>query len=89
MPSTPLDSPAFDPAAAHPGITSAGSAHIMFDLCNTMLTAGEDVCLGRKLPWLTLMEEVLLLGIKDKQGYLSFWNANILWIGIIRDPVKC
>ncbi len=23
------------------------------------------------------MEEVLLLGIKDKQGYLSFWNDNI------------
>lgn len=28
-------------------------------------------------PKLTLMEEVLLLGIKDKQGYLSFWNDNI------------
>jgi Golgi phosphoprotein 3 len=24
-----------------------------------------------------LMEEVLLLGLKDKQGYLSFWNDNI------------
>ncbi|KAJ3505015.1 hypothetical protein NM208_g16252 [Fusarium decemcellulare] len=23
------------------------------------------------------MEEVLLLGLKDKQGYLSFWNDNI------------
>ncbi|EEB06475.1 hypothetical protein SJAG_01516 [Schizosaccharomyces japonicus yFS275] len=28
-------------------------------------------------PKLTLMEEVLLLGIKDKQGYLSFWNDSI------------
>lgn len=28
-------------------------------------------------PKLTLMEEVLLLGLKDKQGYLSFWNENI------------
>ncbi|CAG8622047.1 17030_t:CDS:2 [Gigaspora margarita] len=28
-------------------------------------------------PNLTLMEEVLLLGLKDKQGYLSFWNDNI------------
>ncbi|KAI0074237.1 Golgi phosphoprotein 3 [Panus rudis PR-1116 ss-1] len=26
---------------------------------------------------LTIMEEVLLLGLKDKQGYLSFWNDNI------------
>ncbi|THU93481.1 Golgi phospho protein 3 [Dendrothele bispora CBS 962.96] len=29
------------------------------------------------MPKLTIMEEVLLLGIKDKQGYLSFWNDNI------------
>ncbi|GMM33593.1 Vps74 protein [Saccharomycopsis crataegensis] len=28
-------------------------------------------------PLLTLMEEVLLMGIKDKEGYLSFWNDNI------------
>ncbi|KAG0250907.1 hypothetical protein BG011_007986 [Mortierella polycephala] len=28
-------------------------------------------------PKFTLMEEVLLLGLKDKQGYLSFWNDNI------------
>ncbi|KAK6458091.1 vacuolar protein sorting-associated protein 74 [Scheffersomyces xylosifermentans] len=30
-----------------------------------------------KLPLLTLMEEVLLIGLKDKEGYLSFWNDNI------------
>ncbi|KAF8971004.1 hypothetical protein BGZ46_010358 [Entomortierella lignicola] len=28
-------------------------------------------------PRFTLMEEILLLGLKDKQGYLSFWNDNI------------
>lgn len=28
-------------------------------------------------PTLTLMEEVLLLGLKDRQGYLSFWNDSI------------
>lgn len=28
-------------------------------------------------PKLSLMEEILLLGLKDKQGYLSFWNDNI------------
>ncbi|KAK9462670.1 Golgi phosphoprotein 3-domain-containing protein [Lipomyces oligophaga] len=28
-------------------------------------------------PRLTLMEEILLMGLKDKQGYLSFWNDNI------------
>ncbi|KAK9474769.1 Golgi phosphoprotein 3-domain-containing protein [Dipodascopsis tothii] len=30
-----------------------------------------------KQPRLTLMEEILLMGLKDKQGYLSFWNDNI------------
>lgn len=30
-----------------------------------------------KQPKLTLMDEVVLLGLKDKQGYLSFWNDNI------------
>jgi Golgi phosphoprotein 3 len=65
------------------------------------LEAGEDARVGGKLPRLTLMEEVLLLGIKDKQGYLSFWNDNISYalrgcilielalrrrIGIVRDP---
>ncbi|AOA64012.1 PtdIns4P sensor [Komagataella phaffii] len=28
-------------------------------------------------PMLTLMEEVLLIGLKDREGYLSFWNDNI------------
>ncbi|KAJ7261094.1 hypothetical protein C8J57DRAFT_1514320 [Mycena rebaudengoi] len=37
----------------------------------------ESAALGGSVPKLTLMEEVLLLGIKDKQGYLSFWNDNI------------
>jgi hypothetical protein len=65
------------------------------------LEAGEDARVGGKLPRLTLMEEVLLLGIKDKQGYLSFWNDNISYalrgcilielalrrrIGVVRDP---
>ena len=40
--------------------------------------ANEDEAkIGGKVPRLTIMEEVLLLGIKDRQGYLSFWNDNI------------
>lgn len=31
-------------------------------------------------PRLTLMEEILLLGLKDSQGYLSFWNDNISYV---------
>ncbi|KAJ7261118.1 hypothetical protein C8J57DRAFT_1514348 [Mycena rebaudengoi] len=40
------------------------------------LLAGEPR-FGGSVPKLTLMEEVLLLGLKDKQGYLSFWSDNI------------
>ncbi|KAJ3343648.1 hypothetical protein HDU93_007529 [Gonapodya sp. JEL0774] len=29
---------------------------------------------------LTILEEILLLGIKDEQGYLSFWNDNISYV---------
>ncbi|KAJ3179559.1 hypothetical protein HDU87_002765 [Geranomyces variabilis] len=29
---------------------------------------------------LTLLEEVLLMGLKDAQGYLSFWNDNISYV---------
>ncbi|KAI8365397.1 Golgi phosphoprotein 3-domain-containing protein [Radiomyces spectabilis] len=36
-----------------------------------------DVDDEKQTPKLTLMEEVLLLGLKDKQGYLSFWNDSI------------
>ncbi|KAI9254287.1 Golgi phosphoprotein 3-domain-containing protein [Sporodiniella umbellata] len=36
-----------------------------------------DIDETKSSPKLTLMEEVLLLGLKDKQGYLSFWNDSI------------
>lgn len=49
------------------------------------------------------MEEILLLGLKDRQGYLSFWNDNISYtlrgcilielalrrrIAITKDPMR-
>ena len=33
-------------------------------------------------PLLTLMEEVLLLGLKDNEGLLSFWNDNISYVTV-------
>ncbi|SNX84951.1 probable VPS74 - protein involved in protein-vacuolar targeting [Melanopsichium pennsylvanicum] len=54
-------------------------------------------------PRLTMMEEILLLGLKDRQGYLSFWNDNISYtlrgcilielalrrrIAITKDPMR-
>jgi len=38
---------------------------------------GEEEEDGSKYGRLTLMEEVLLLGIKDREGYTSFWNDCI------------
>ncbi|KND03599.1 uncharacterized protein SPPG_01074 [Spizellomyces punctatus DAOM BR117] len=40
----------------------------------------DDDSKGGKGPKLTLLEEVLLLGLKDAQGYLSFWNDNISYV---------
>ncbi|KAJ6570586.1 Golgi phosphoprotein 3-domain-containing protein [Mycena vulgaris] len=97
--SPPLD--ADNPSSAHAGSAFAGGARVAYDPRDLLLEAGEDARVGGKLPRLTLMEEVLLLGIKDKQGYLSFWNDNISYalrgcilmelalrrrIGIVRDP---
>ncbi|WVQ75846.1 hypothetical protein IAR50_005479 [Cryptococcus sp. DSM 104548] len=63
----------------------------------------ENVDEKDQMPRLTLMEEVLLLGLKDKAGYLSFWNDNISYalrgcilielalrgrIAMVRDPAR-
>lgn len=37
----------------------------------------DDEDISSKQERLTLMEEVLLLGIKDREGYTSFWNDCI------------
>lgn len=77
---------------------AAGAHKVAYD-ARDLGDADED----RKLPRLTLMEEVLLLGLKDKQGYLSFWNDNISYtlrgcivlelalrhrIAMVRDPTR-
>ncbi|KAJ7620700.1 Golgi phosphoprotein 3-domain-containing protein [Mycena polygramma] len=103
-PSTPLPpSPSENTGnnGSHAGSAFAGGSRVAYDPRDLLLEAGEDARVGGKLPRLTLMEEVLLLGIKDKQGYLSFWNDNISYalrgcilielalrrrIGVVRDP---
>ncbi|KAJ3321456.1 hypothetical protein HDV06_004125 [Boothiomyces sp. JEL0866] len=40
----------------------------------------EDDSKGNKGRDLTLMEEILLLGLKDNEGLLSFWNDNISYV---------
>lgn len=41
------------------------------------LSDEEDDSKREKAPKLTLLEEVILIGLKDKEGYTSFWNDNI------------
>ncbi|KAL6940657.1 Vacuolar protein sorting-associated protein 74 [Hanseniaspora vineae] len=62
---------------------SNGVSEITNDLKNTKLssTFQKDTTVSNQnkqlvIPELTLMEEVVLLGLKD-EGYLSFWNDNI------------
>ncbi|KAF7351600.1 Vacuolar protein sorting-associated protein 74 [Mycena sanguinolenta] len=87
--------------STHAGSAFANGSRIAYDPRDLALSSSEDALVGGKLPKLTLMEEVLLLGIKDKQGYLSFWNDNISYalrgcilielalrrrIGVVKDP---
>ncbi|CAE6391801.1 unnamed protein product [Rhizoctonia solani] len=80
---TPSDGDTFTPSAPSPvgnssgrtyggGTALEGGGRIAYDP-RDLETEGE----GKSMPRLTILEEVLLLGIKDKQGYLSFWNDNI------------
>ncbi|KAF8812097.1 GPP34-domain-containing protein [Phlegmacium glaucopus] len=71
---SPPPSPAYH---AHAGSAFEGGNKIAFDPRDIQQDANEEAKTGGKMPRLTIMEEVLLLGIKDKQGYLSFWNDNI------------
>ncbi|KAF8644194.1 hypothetical protein AX16_008634 [Volvariella volvacea WC 439] len=61
----------------HAGSAFEGGSKIAYDPRDLTEDEAERRRAGGKLPKLTLMEEVLLLGLKDKQGYLSFWNDNI------------
>ncbi|KAJ7239284.1 Golgi phosphoprotein 3-domain-containing protein [Mycena rebaudengoi] len=89
---------------AHAGSAFANGSRVAYDPRDLLPSSQESAAqsLGGSVPKLTLMEEVLLLGIKDKQGYLSFWNDNISHalrgcilmelalrrrIGVVRDPM--
>ncbi|KAH7871174.1 Golgi phosphoprotein 3-domain-containing protein [Lentinula edodes] len=67
----------------HAGSAFAGGSKIAWDVrdlppdSSSAAASPEALRIGGTLPKLTLMEEILLLGLKDKQGYLSFWNDNI------------
>ncbi|KAJ7741846.1 hypothetical protein B0H16DRAFT_1890382 [Mycena metata] len=56
---------------SHAGSAFEGGARIAYDPRDLLLSSTESSEIGGAVPRLTLMEEVLLLGIKDKQGYLN------------------
>ncbi|KAF3908086.1 hypothetical protein ABW21_db0205907 [Orbilia brochopaga] len=68
------------PAAVGPGEGSSANSYTSENGGHKIAYDPRDISESKersKQPKLTLMEEVLLLGLKDKQGYLSFWNDNI------------
>ncbi|KAL1961220.1 hypothetical protein VTO42DRAFT_3166 [Malbranchea cinnamomea] len=72
-PSSHVNGSSFDSRIPETSYTASENGHkIAFDPRD--ISENEE---RNKQPKLTLMEEVLLLGLKDKQGYLSFWNENI------------
>ena len=68
---TPVVSPL--PHHAHAGSAFEGGNKIAFDPRDLQQDASEEARTGGKMPRLTIMEEVLLLGIKDKQVELFFF----------------
>ncbi|KAI6025556.1 Golgi phosphoprotein 3-domain-containing protein [Pisolithus marmoratus] len=64
------------PVLSHAGSAFEGGNKIAFDP-RDLDHDREESRTGGKLPRLTIMEEILLLGLKDKHGYLSFWNDSI------------
>ncbi|KAI3485204.1 hypothetical protein L1887_51489 [Cichorium endivia] len=105
--STPTRSAAGIPASAY-GSRSATGSVTTYDESTGHRVAYDprDLNDEREIgenPRLTLMEEILLLGLKDRQGYLSFWNDNISYtlrgcilielalrrrIAITKDPMR-
>ncbi|TCD62080.1 hypothetical protein EIP91_007502 [Steccherinum ochraceum] len=90
------------PSTSHAGSAFQGGGKIAYDP-RDLEREDEDSRQGGRAPRLTIMEEVLLLGLKDKQGYLSFWNDNISYalrgcilielalrrrIALVRDPSR-
>jgi Golgi phosphoprotein 3 len=72
----PNGSTANGSTATHAGSAFEGGNKIAFDPRDLEQDKEDNRC-GGKMPRLTIMEEVLLLGLKDKHGYLSFWNDSI------------
>jgi hypothetical protein len=68
----PSSEPSSSSLTSHGGSAFAGGNRIAFDP-RDLERDEEESKAGGKVPRLTLMEEVLLLGLKDHQASLSMW----------------
>lgn len=59
------------PTALHAGSAFEGGSKIAYDPRDLIQDASDEAKMGGKMPKLTIMEEVLLLGLKDKQVCLA------------------
>jgi len=59
--------PHLNGVAHHAGSAFEGGGKVAYDPRDLDLDGGEEARVGGKMPRLTIMEEVLLLGLKDKQ----------------------
>ncbi|KAJ1721496.1 hypothetical protein LPJ53_003982 [Coemansia erecta] len=66
-------------AAASPGAGENGSPS-GYPASSAADDASSTTAKSDKAPLLTLMEETLLLGLKDQEGYLSFWNDSLSYV---------
>lgn len=69
------------PSASHAGTAFEGGSKIAFDPRDLEQDSADTRASGGRMPRLTLMEEVLLLGLKDKQVHESLVHslcANLL-----------
>ena len=64
-------------SASHAGSAFEGGSKIAFDPRDLVNQDEEDARQGGKAPRLTIMEEVLLLGLKDKQASLHLHLATV------------
>jgi golgi phosphoprotein 3 len=64
-------------ANGHAGTALEGGHRVAYDPEEESLTNSLSQTKSGKLPRLNLTEEVILIGLKDKAGYLSFWNDSI------------
>jgi hypothetical protein len=69
------------PHHVHAGSAFQGGNKIAFDPRDLQQDASEEARTGGKMPRLTIMEEVLLLGIKDKQVETIFF---FFFLGLFR-----